>query len=646
MATDLKTYNGKTYSSVIAARKAQQRDISMKKQLAGDEKAREQALSQRPAVEQELRSSPATIKQPSGDTPDLTKSTLKLPGIGAEDRIVYESLAKQLGYNNYKYGFEDTSGFTKDPQFIKAANEFYVKRGIEYNQAVQLRDAQGNVTGKVYQPADLKELVKQYDQSTGDSQLENLKAKNVQAKAEGAKATSPGLVDKAFTEDVGGDLLNLQNNPWWKNAPQNVKEDAYAQVQSIVKSPESLADYVLSKGLTDLQQYKWWSQSPHKQKAWEIVQSKQPGQQGGQPNIQAEIQAITDQGNQEQEGDFATIQEETDVVDLSKSAELVDKLLQSLEEGPKVAEEAPKTLQQIFTDEKQKLALGELETELSTLDSELAQLDADYSSTVEGTEQQRAPMGSIRRNLSETQLQYNRKRRDMVAERDSVARELNTKYSILNTMVSLAGQDIDNAQQDYQNKFNRNVQMINLLKGVEQEEKTDQERKTDNARANVQIMTNLLKEGNIDYANLDASTLLDIKNMEIQAGLPVGFTSFVNKTVDEPVVSFLTPFTNEQGNRIQPVGVKNADGTFSVKNINLGGIADKDTQTESTKTQDYNASMWKQLDSVAGSNGYISVENYKKARSAWGATGLSSADFDKRFASFRNPDDDYYDIVK
>lgn len=272
----------------------------------------------------------------------------------------------------------------------------------------------------------------------------------------------------------------------------------------------------------------------------------------------AEQNRINEEANQNQYDELNSILDETSQVDLSKSTDLVGQLITSLQEK----EELP-SLVDTYNKKRQEMGIDELESNLSDLDAQINDLDAEFSSTVEGTEQQRAPMGSIRRNLSETELQYNRQRGKLLAEKTSLANELSMKYSTIETMVSLMGQDITNAQNEYNSRFSQALQLTNLLNDME-------DQKVNNARAGLQVMTNLLKEGNIDYSQLSDIQKADIRKMEITAGMPSGMTEFIKVATANPIVSYLSQYTNENGDLIQPVATRSADGTVSIKNINIG----------------------------------------------------------------------------
>ena len=355
---------------------------------------------------------------------------------------------------------------------------------------------------------------------------------------------------------------------------------------------------------------------------------------------QAEIDKLNQAANTDQDNEFSIIDTAAKgKVDLSTSTGLVQQLIELLGTQKTQQESAP-SLEQKFVAEREKLGIGTLETSLAKADTDLKKLDADYASTIEEEEGRQVSMTQIRRRQSAEEVAYNRLRRDLVVERDSIANQLNQKYGVLNAMVKFAGEDYDNAQQNYQFRWNAAMQMTNLVKGIEDSAKTDQERKVDNARANVQIMFNLLKEGNIDYDALDEASKLDIKNMEIQAGFPVGFTKFVSETVDEPVVHFGSEFTDASGNRIQPVYVVDKDtGNLTQKNINLGqGTTGKDKLTEPEKLQKARSGIVAYFNTKKGGDGYVSPADFKTARNAWAADGLADEDFLKGFKNWANPD--------
>ena len=315
--------------------------------------------------------------------------------------------------------------------------------------------------------------------------------------------------------------------------------------------------------------------------------------QGQTKDPQSEIDRINAEANSLQDNEHKMIEENAKgKVDISQSQQLTEKLLKMLE-GKQEQDKAAPSLQQQFLDQRTKLGVGEMETKLAGLDAKLEQLDADYASAVEGEEGRLVSMSQVQRRQSAEGIAYQRARRDMVAERDSVANQLNTKYGVIKSMVDFAGMDYDNAQQNYQTQFNSSLQLINLVKGIENEAKDNQEKAVDNARANATIMYNLLKEGNVKYDSLDASAKADIKNLEMMAGLPTGFTEFITSAIDEPVIHFGTAFTDAKGDRIQPVlTVDKATGNVNTNNVIVGKDKAISSNNNNGDTEDAAVSLY------------------------------------------------------
>jgi len=85
------------------------------------------------------------------------------------------------------------------------------------------------------------------------------------------------LVDRAL---LSNETTDLGNKPWWTAEDQATREGAFNELQRITSSPQAMADYVKSKGLTNLQNYSWWRDSQFKQDAWKLIENSQPGAAG------------------------------------------------------------------------------------------------------------------------------------------------------------------------------------------------------------------------------------------------------------------------------------------------------------------------------------------------------------------------------
>lgn len=112
-------------------------------------------------------------------------------------------------------------------------------------------------------------------QSNQPSTPSTLTASNVSVQAK-------ALIDEALKGNKN--LTNLSSQSWWNSKPQDVRTQAYAELQSILGSPQSLAKYVKDNGLTNLQSYSWWSSSPYKTEAWGIIEQPSGQESVNQPN--------------------------------------------------------------------------------------------------------------------------------------------------------------------------------------------------------------------------------------------------------------------------------------------------------------------------------------------------------------------------
>lgn len=288
----------------------------------------------------------------------------------------------------------------------------------------------------------------------------------------------------------------------------------------------------------------------------------------GEPGNGDPIAAMDAALNSSQEADFATISAATTKVDLSRSADLVSKLTEMLGTKP----ETP-SLRDEYQKELLRSGYNEDAAALAEADKAIKQLDADFASQQKTEEGRQVSMAQVRRRQAAEQIDYERVRRDLVVDRDFLANKVANKQAVVNTMMTLFGQDVENAQAAYQNKFTNALAITNLLRGIEQDQLTQQQRQQDNARANVQVMSNLLSSGNVKYNQLDTATKSQLKSMELQAGLPVGFTQFVNETVKDPEVQFLPAYTDINGVRIQPIATINPKtGAYTIKNISQGKV--------------------------------------------------------------------------
>ncbi|MCF7835796.1 MAG: hypothetical protein K9M15_01610 [Candidatus Marinimicrobia bacterium] len=259
-----------------------------------------------------------------------------------------------------------------------------------------------------------------------------------------------------------------------------------------------------------------------------------------------------------------------DSTDFNKSySDAIDFLNDNEEDKP----EAP-SMVDLFNQQRQQLGVGDLETELSDYDAKLAQLDADYDITVADEEGRLVSMKQIQKRRYPLYKEYLKQKSELETKRARVATQLNNKYNVLETMVNLTGQDYQNASQAYQQKFNNNISLMNLIRGVKQYEKDDIQTEKDNALAISQIYVEMIQSG------WTPSTVdkIKIRNIELQAGLPTGYIITIANSSGGKTIK--TQWTSDDGTG---VNILYDDGTTSFvpfKGGTSGGDNEKDKTDE------------------------------------------------------------------
>ena len=267
--------------------------------------------------------------------------------------------------------------------------------------------------------------------------------------------------------------------------------------------------------------------------------------------------------------------------------------------------------------------VADLEKSLTTLKDQIT-AEQDALREQRGIEEGKpVPMGVISGRITEEERVANVRLDQLGRQQARVVDELNTKYNVINQVMTLTGLDYNDAVKRYETEFDMNIKMYDLIAGARKEARSAYEYDQTAAKANLQIYANAAISGNIDYASLDPAQKLMISKLEVQSGLPVGFISSIKK---DPKADILFTTSNEG---ITQVGFRNADGSISVQSYGTR-IAGK--ATESEKKQTAVSDMARTLNELGGSDYLVSSDEWKEARAVWIRAGYSGEDFDSAFA--------------
>lgn len=293
-----------------------------------------------------------------------------------------------------------------------------------------------------------------------------------------------------------------------------------------------------------------------------------------------------------------------------------------------------------FSQMRQKYGVDDLEATVNDLDIQEQDLQAQKRISTDAELGKPVAMNVIGGRVSEQERNFN-ERIDFVGRQKTRAiNELKTATDTIENMMNLRKMDYEVAKGRYDTEFAQNIQLFNTLKGVAEFNASEEEKAADNARSNLQIIYNSIKDGGLDAAAVDPTTKAKISKLELQAGLPQGF--YDGLAAKKPDSKVLSTTTREAGGvKYADVIFQNPDGSISTQNIKLGAASSGGGGTKPTESELMRSARGEiagQLNGRTGDDGYVAPTDYKKARSAWVSKGFSAKDFDEAFANeYANP---------
>lgn len=283
--------------------------------------------------------------------------------------------------------------------------------------------------------------------------------------------------------------------------------------------------------------------------------------------------------------------------------------------------------------------IGSLEDKLNELTSAEDALYADLRAKKESETGKPVAMGVIEGRIGELSKQAQSDIDFITRQKNSITNQLKTKYSIVDTLMKYKEQDYTTAAADYDRQFSQAVQTFNLVKGIQAEQKSDAETKTDNARANLQIIANNVASGALDEITPEQKLL--INKLELESGLPQGFVEGLRSKNPKADIITTNNWTDASGREYVAVVMRDKDGKLTTTNQYVGqGKA----PGSGTKPADWERRLQQKqkitpvIESLAGSDGHISPENWAQARREWVTnSGFSASDFDADFRQYIDP---------
>lgn len=275
--------------------------------------------------------------------------------------------------------------------------------------------------------------------------------------------------------------------------------------------------------------------------------------------------------------------------------------------------EAPKapSLLETYKSEREASGVAAIEADISTLKAQQDEIAAGLRINTAAERGKPVAKNVIEGRISE-QERTAREDYDFISRQ--LARKIDEHTSVMGNIkliMDFTQQDYTNASNQYNTEFERAITTFNLIRGIQNDQKTEAQRAQDNARANLQIMVNAITSGNLSLNGIGPEQQAQLNKLEVQSGLPVGFMSalqmspkdrIISTSSDNGVISVLSVGANGQPT-LQKYGTPNGPGNYKV------GSAEYVAASKNNIIQGLSAAKNK--------SGHVSPQVWNQALTAW-----------------------------
>ena len=235
--------------------------------------------------------------------------------------------------------------------------------------------------------------------------------------------------------------------------------------------------------------------------------------------------------------------------------------------------EKPNTpsMEQTFADLQKSYDTASLEAQMADLNRDEKAVQARKRARKDYEASKPVAMGVISGKQSEIEKQENEELDRIGREKSYLNEQLTSKYNMINTIMTLRQTDYTNAMNSYDKEFNQNIQMINFIRGIQNDQQTREDKQKTDALANLQIMSNAITSGSLNYADIPAEQKAQITKNEILAGLPIGFTEALKSKLPKSDIISTTTRTDAGGSKYADIVTRDTEtGKISVTSQYLG----------------------------------------------------------------------------
>jgi hypothetical protein len=347
----------------------------------------------------------------------------------------------------------------------------------------------------------------------------------------------------------------------------------------------------------------------------------QPGQyyKGISATPITNIKEADDMINGNQEADYnLKAQEDAPKTRLDETKNLLDEY-SSLFTGGKKKPETP-SMEDTFTNLQKTYDTASLESEMADLNKEEKSIQARIRARKEYEASKPVAMGVISGKQAEIVRQENEELDRVKRDKSYLNDQLQSKYNMINTLMSLKQTDYTNAMNAYDKEFNQNIQTINFIRGIQNDAQTREDKQKSDALANLQIMTNAISSGSIDYSSMSPEQKSQINKNELLAGLPIGFTEMLQSRIPDKEIKATNIDYDSNGKEYATILTVDKKGKMETQTIYTGvkkpvsgsGVSDEEKERkQEVKSFQNDAAGWVEK--------LESKDEYGNLKYSWGA---------------------------
>lgn len=206
---------------------------------------------------------------------------------------------------------------------------------------------------------------------------------------------------------------------------------------------------------------------------------------------------------------------------------------------------------------------------LQSLDDEAMAIENDLVARRNAARSQPVAMGVIAGRVGEIERQQMERLNQVNRDRQYLANSLSQKQSIIGSMIDAYGADYKSAQEDFDKRYNRSMQAIDMFRTIRKDEVSEKsalasaelaqkkyedeklQQRKDDAKAKLAVIYGSITDGVMNPETIKSPAMaLQIGQLELQAGMPLGwFTGLQDKNPDK-IYHTTAESINEKGERI------------------------------------------------------------------------------------------------